>query len=224
MTSLDILYREVPRVIVSVLEMLEIEGLRRIKRDSLGCNLLQKFICPCILLPGDDSPELAEVKRINREVQIETEELVYGSRYDGKDDFAVVVQPFFKYSVVPLNLDGRPDDTYFSEDCFHFSERGHADMAIALWNNMLEPVGKKQTYNNFTNARNIIKCPTEAPTTNSTALPMTSNCSNKIQTWLASLLAVIALLIGWAATWLLLSCRDKRNKRKMQAAVEMTVF
>lgn len=39
--------------------------------------------------------------------------------------------------VIFLLQDGRPDHTYFSEDCFHFSERGHADMAVALWNNMV---------------------------------------------------------------------------------------
>uniref|UniRef100_A0A3Q2QY80 Phospholipase B1, membrane-associated n=1 Tax=Fundulus heteroclitus TaxID=8078 RepID=A0A3Q2QY80_FUNHE len=104
---------------------------------------------------------MAEMKRINRELQIETEKLVYGGRYDGREDFAVVVQPFFRNSIVPLNAEGLPDTTFFSEDCFHFSERGHAGMAAALWNNMLEPVGKKQSYNNFTNARNILKCPTE---------------------------------------------------------------
>ncbi|XP_044229893.1 phospholipase B1, membrane-associated [Thunnus albacares] len=263
MTSLDMLYKEVPRAMVNVLVILEIEGLRRIKRDSLGCNVLQKYVCPCFLLPGEDSPELTEVKRINRELQIETENLVYGGRYDDREDFAVVVQPFFKNSIVPLNADGTPDDTYFSADCFHFSERGHADMAVAIWNNMLEPVGKKQTYNNFTNARNNIKCPTEehpyiftkvnslpsvtttttapnnsttlplsttttttttttsALTPHSTALPLTTDCSGNVPVWLAAVLAVTGLLIGWAVTWLLLSCRAKRSKRTMMAAVEM---
>ncbi|XP_045919260.1 phospholipase B1, membrane-associated [Micropterus dolomieu] len=254
MTSLDMLYKEVPRTIVNVLEILEIEGLRRIKRDSLGCSVLQKYVCPCFLLAGEDSPELAEVKRINRELQVETEKLVYGGRYDDREDFAVVAQPFFKNSIVPLNADGRPDTTYFSEDCFHFSERGHADMAAALWNNMLEPVGKKQTYNNFTNARNNIKCPTEehpyiftkvnslpslttttaprtdstalphsssAPTAHSTGQPLTSDCTDHVPVWLAAVLAVLGLLIGWAVTWLLLSCRTKRSKKMMIAAVEM---
>uniref|UniRef100_UPI0037E7CE66 phospholipase B1, membrane-associated-like n=1 Tax=Semicossyphus pulcher TaxID=241346 RepID=UPI0037E7CE66 len=250
MTSLDMLYKEVPRVIVNVMEILEIEGLRRIKRDSLGCNVLQQFVCPCFLFPGEDSPELAEVKRINRELQTETEKLVYGGRYDGREDFAVVAQPFFQNTVVPVNADAKPDDTYFSEDCFHFSERGHADMATSLWNNMLEPVGKKQTYNNFRNSRNSIKCPTEenpyiftrvnslpsstsAPDTTVTKAPITQNtaqpppdCTDYVPVWLAAVLAVVGLLIGWGITWLLLSCRAKRSKGTMTGAVEMkgTVF
>ncbi|KAM4625850.1 phospholipase B1, membrane-associated-like [Polymixia lowei] len=238
--SLDILYKEVPRVMVNVLEVLEIEGLRRIKRDSLGCNLLQKFVCQCFLEPGDDSPELAEVKRINRDFQTETENVVYGGRYEGREDFTVVLQPFFRNTIVPLNSEGKPDATYFSEDCFHFSERGHADMAVSLWNNMLEPVGKKQTYNNFTNDRNNIKCPTEehpyiftkvnslpslittpVPTTHSTILPFTPTCSENVPVWAAAVLAVTGLLIGWGITWFFLSYRERRNRRKMQAAVEM---
>uniref|UniRef100_A0A087YCB0 Si:ch211-214p16.3 n=1 Tax=Poecilia formosa TaxID=48698 RepID=A0A087YCB0_POEFO len=229
-TSLDILYNEVPRTIVNVLEILEIEGLRRIKKDGLGCTLVQKQVCPCFLLPGEDSPELGEMKRINRELQTATENLVYEDRYKGREDFAVVLQPFFRNSIIPLNADGVPDTTYFSQDCFHFSERGHADMAAALWNNMLEPVGKKQTYNNFTNARNILKCPTEeqpyiftsvnsfpslttttAPTMGSTALPFTPECSGTVPAWLAAVLAVVGLLVGCAVTGLLLSYRHKRK-------------
>ncbi|KAM8913774.1 phospholipase B1, membrane-associated-like isoform 2-T2 [Spinachia spinachia] len=226
MTGLDMLYKEVPKMIVNILEILEIEGLRRLKKDSLGCNVLQKFVCPCFLLPGEDSPELAEIKRINRELQIETEKLVYGDRYAGREDFAAVVQPFFRNSMLPLNSDGRPDTTYFSVDCFHFSERGHADMASALWNNMLEPVGKKQTYNSFTNTRKNIRCPTEEHPYFFTKVNSVASCNDNVPVWLAAVLAVTGLLIGWAVTWLFLSCSAKRSKQKIFLAEEMkgTVF
>ncbi|XP_036928598.1 phospholipase B1, membrane-associated isoform X2 [Acanthopagrus latus] len=248
MTSLDMLYNEVPRAIVNILEILEIKGLRRIKRDSLECNVLQPLVCPCFLQAREDSLELAEMKRINRELQVETENVAYGGRYDGREDFAVVVQPFFQNTVVPLNADSKPDDTYFSVDCFHFSEQGHAEMAAALWNNMLEPVGQKQTYNNFRNTRNNIKCPTEenpyiftkvnsfpvpttpttptttAPTPHTTARPLTSDCADTVPVWLAAVLAVVGLLIGCVVTWLLFCWRSKRSKKRMTSdVVEMQV-
>lgn len=36
--------------------------------------------------------------------------------------------------------DGKPDLSYFAVDCFHLSEKGHAEMAMALWNNMVSAV------------------------------------------------------------------------------------
>ena len=35
---------------------------------------------------------------------------------------------------------GQADLSFFSVDCFHISERAHAEMAIALWNNMVRDV------------------------------------------------------------------------------------
>lgn len=243
MTSLDLLYNEVPRILVNVLEILQIEGLRRVKGDSLGCSVLQQFICTCFLSPSDDSPELAEIKRINQELQVETEKLVYSGRYDGREDFAVVTQPYFKNSMVPLNADGRTDTTYFSEDCFHFSERGHSSMASALWNNMLEPVGKKQTYNNFTDARNDLKCPTKehpyiftkvnslpsgttpAPPHPTTPVPPDPpKCpGSAVPVWLSPVLGVAGLLLGCGVTWLLFTYRAK-NIKKTSVEMNGTMF
>ncbi|XP_068509098.1 phospholipase B1, membrane-associated isoform X2 [Syngnathus scovelli] len=227
-TSLDLLYKEVPRTIVNILEILQMDGLRRIQRDSIGCNVIQPLACPCFLLPGDDSLELAEAKRINREIQIETERVAYSGRYDDRKDFAVVVQPFFRNSIIPLNADGRPDVTYFALDCFHFSERGHAKMAVAMWNNMLEPVGKKQTYNNFASGRDVIKCPTEEhpyifTKMNSAASLPSTHCSEGVPLWLTAVLAVLALLLGWAFTWLMLTCRAKMTGRSMNSVVPTEV-
>ncbi|KAL7388712.1 hypothetical protein ABVT39_019459 [Epinephelus coioides] len=161
MLSLDILHREVPRLLVNVVTILQIDPLRSIKRNTLGCSLLQRTNCPCVVNPAENSPELEEIKRINREYQAEIQHLISGNRYDGKEDFAVVLQPFLQNTFIPHIGTGEPDTSFFSVDCFHISDRAHAEMAIALWNNMLEPVGRKQTYNNFTYDRSKINCPSE---------------------------------------------------------------
>ncbi|KAL2099031.1 hypothetical protein ACEWY4_005511 [Coilia grayii] len=222
--SLDMLYNEVPRVLVNVAEILQIEDLRKIHTNSLGCQLLQKSLCPCFLIPGENSPELSEMKRINREFQVQTEALVSEGHYDGRDDFAVVIQPFFQNSVVPMNSVGQPDLDFFSVDCFHFTERGHAEMAIALWNNMLEPVDSKQIYNNFTHDRSKIKCPTKDHPYIFTRVPDTPQpvrCPESLPVWATAVLAVVSLVIGWAVTWALLSCRERRNSQEIASNVEM---
>ena len=56
----------------------------------------------------------------------------------------MVVQPFFLNTTLPRLLDGSVDMSYFAPDCFHFTQKGHRAIALALWNNMVEPLGKKR--------------------------------------------------------------------------------
>lgn len=57
---------------------------------------------------------------------------------------------------------------------------------------------------------------------NGASLPST-HCPEGVPVWLATVLAVSALLLGWALTWLILTCRAKSKKRSMTIAttVEM---
>ncbi|KAM7395163.1 hypothetical protein PAMA_006764 [Pampus argenteus] len=247
MLSLDTLYKEVPRLLVNVVEILQIDRLKAVNRNTLGCRLLQREGCPCVIIPDANSPEFEEIKRINSEYQAEIQYLISGDRYDGKEDFAVVLQPFLRHSFIPYIGTGEPDPSFFSVDCFHISERTNAEMAIALWNNMLEPVDRKQAYNNFTYDRSKIHCPSEAnpfiftkinslpsppvmttttdtPTSNTatTSSPaptiLVPKCTSPMPIWVPVVVGIFSLLAGIILTWIILSYVQRQKKN---VAVEM---
>ncbi|XP_060790814.1 phospholipase B1, membrane-associated [Neoarius graeffei] len=225
--ALDILYHEVPRVLVNFVEILQIESLRKIKSNTTECTILQPTLCACFLRPEENSEELDEMKRINRQIQTETAQLVFGGRYEGREDFAVVLQPFFRSTVLPMGEDRQPDLSFFSVDCFHFTERGHAEMAIALWNNMLEPVGSKQTYNNFTHDRSKILCPSEdhpfiftqvnsfssEPVDPVVPTPLPKSPQGSVALWVTVLLTISGALVGGVLAWFTMSCYERRKRR-----------
>ncbi|XP_017311278.2 phospholipase B1, membrane-associated isoform X1 [Ictalurus punctatus] len=239
MKALDLLHKEVPRVLVNVLTVPEMEVLRMVKKSSLGCSFFPRDVCPCLMTPGDNSSALTELKLINQEYQTEMTKLISGERYDGHEDFTVVLQPFLQNTTFPLDKEGNPDLSYFTLDCFHFSERAQSEMAISLWNNMLEPLGNKQTFNNFTYDRTKLRCPSETlrpfiytkmnshpdyfttpePTSRSTPVPNSptpcpNSCHNSVPMWVPALFGVAGLLLGWVVTWLFMRRWIKKQKNE----------
>ncbi|XP_058846609.1 phospholipase B1, membrane-associated [Acipenser ruthenus] len=154
--ALDMLYEEMPRMLVNLVEILPLEGLRDLKKETLGC-LLQRSFCSCLILPPDNSTELKELIEMNSVFQKKMEELIASGRYDKRDDFAVILQPYAKNAVPPRLPDGKVDFSYFTPDCFHFTIKGHEEMAKGLWNNMFQPEGKKDILDTFTNIK--ANCP-----------------------------------------------------------------
>jgi len=144
--GLDILHNQLPRTLVNVAEILPIWNLPRLK-NGFGadetCRLLQGISCG--LVSNGNETELKFVEEQTRLYQKETQDLIGSGRYDTRDDFTVVNQPFFRNTDVPYAANGQVDTTFFAPDCFHFSSKGHAMAANMLWRNMLEPVGKKTT-------------------------------------------------------------------------------
>ncbi|MGH0147774.1 UNVERIFIED_CONTAM: hypothetical protein FKN15_051204, partial [Acipenser sinensis] len=127
---------QMPRMLVNLVEILPLEGLRDLKKETLGC-LLQRSFCSCLILPPDNSTELKELIEMNSVFQKKMEELIASGRYDKRDDFAVILQPYAKKAVPPRLPDGKVDFSYFTPDCFHFTIKGHEEMAKGLWNNMV---------------------------------------------------------------------------------------
>lgn len=82
-----------------------------------------------------------------------------------RDDFTVVLQPFMKLFNAPDDPIRRfsevIDISYITHDCFHFSQKGHALAANMLWNNLLEPIGRKTT-TKLSGILDEFKCPTSS--------------------------------------------------------------
>nr|XP_022333388.1 uncharacterized protein LOC111130532 [Crassostrea virginica] len=155
--ALDILHKNIPRAFVNVVETLNIADISALN-EGLICDTIHFFLCRCGTFPTETEKE--EMQAAVRSYQQGIRDLVSSGRYDTRDDFTVVAQPFFEDTAIPrLPNTNEADLSYFAPDCFHLSEKGHRAAAEALWNNMIEPVGDKRL--KWT-PEEPIECPTES--------------------------------------------------------------
>ncbi|XP_034530832.1 phospholipase B1, membrane-associated isoform X2 [Notolabrus celidotus] len=159
--ALDMMMNEIPRTIVNVVQILQMRPLREVQRPSLGCQLQKRF-CSCLVQPQDNSTELEELVEINNEFQTRLEKILDSDRFF-KKDFAVILQPYLEKAEPPRLPDGTIDLSFFTADCFHFTVKGHEELAKGLWNNMFQPVGKKDKINTFSESVKLICPPKEHP-------------------------------------------------------------
>jgi len=140
--TLDKLHAAVPRALVNVALIFDIAPVAQLANGNFWCSLAHALVCAC----GQDVSNAPRLRELTHGYQKVTEDLIASGRYNTRDDFTVVLQPFFKNTEPPV-LPGQPDETdmsFFSADCFHFSAKGQGAAALSLWNNMCEPFGKKQ--------------------------------------------------------------------------------
>jgi phospholipase B1, membrane-associated len=141
-TALDYLHVNLPRTLVNVVTLVDTVLAQQLNQGGLVCKTLHYFTCKCAAFAKDP----ASVKIFNDAYQAAAHRVVEDGRYDNDPQFTVVIQPFFQDTTLPLKEDGSIDYSFFAPDCFHFSAKGHAATAQALWNSMFEAVGKKKTY------------------------------------------------------------------------------
>ncbi|XP_078145747.1 phospholipase B1, membrane-associated [Centroberyx gerrardi] len=159
--ALDLMMDEIPRMIVNVVQILPMKPLREVQKPNVGCQLQRKF-CSCLVLPEENSTELKELVEMNVEFQRRLEKLLHSDRFF-KDDFAVVLQPYLTYAGPPRLSNGSLDLSFFAADCFHFTIKGHEELAKGLWNNMFQPEGGKEMIKTFSEPVKLICPPKEHP-------------------------------------------------------------
>ncbi|KAL5463323.1 hypothetical protein EMCRGX_G032215 [Ephydatia muelleri] len=136
--TLDILQTKLPRTFVNLVQILDVTKLAPL--SSPWCDLVHSVVCRCATTgSAEDRQVTSEASHM---YQAAVQRLIDSGRYDNTDDFTVVLQPFVSGIELP-NKDGEPDKSYFAPDCFHFSTKGHKEMAVGLWNNMMEAEGQK---------------------------------------------------------------------------------
>jgi phospholipase B1 len=149
--ALDILKARMPRTLVNFVTVLNVAELEDL-HEGIRCQSLQNLMCDC----GVNKKTREQVRVVNFEYQKATNALIDSGIYDTSDDFTVVRQPFMEHMKVPVKSDGLADFSYFSPDCFHFSQKGHEAAAVELWNNMMQRVGQKTT---LWNLLDTLQCP-----------------------------------------------------------------
>ncbi|XP_049799885.1 phospholipase B1, membrane-associated-like [Schistocerca nitens] len=160
--ALDYLHQHMPRAFVNLIPALDASVSVRVKRTFM-CRMMHLFFCQCAHF-GRARDKIGAISQLAQAYQRAEEELVASGRYDTRDDFTVVLQPFFKAFNTPADPVQRRkeaiDISFLTHDCFHFSQKGHALGANMLWNNMLEPVGNKSE-RGLRHVFEDFRCPTE---------------------------------------------------------------
>ncbi|XP_071455799.1 phospholipase B1, membrane-associated-like [Hetaerina americana] len=167
--ALDYLYDNVPRLFINIIPIID-PTINPRTTSGVVCSIIRRLGCRCLFTESTVEEGVLKLSSIVRQYQEAEKDLVFGGLYDGRDDFTVEWQPFFRALNAPQRI-GEPEDPRMLEllekeasiwtmDCFHFNQRGHMTMAIQMWNNMLEPVGNKtETFDRF--LINKYKCPTK---------------------------------------------------------------
>jgi len=138
--AINVFHATVPRAFVNLVEVLDLSILPDLSK-GLICPMLHRYLCKNVAAGKDN----AAVKLLIQEYNQKIFSLVSTGKYETRDDFTVVIQPFLRNTTYPRQSNGEPDWSFFAPDCFHFSAKGHASAGEALWNNMMEPVGEKST-------------------------------------------------------------------------------
>merc|ERR1711962_1973403 len=103
--ALDYLHDHVPRAFVNLVEVLNVEMAAEVAK-GLVCNAVHLFVCNCASNPKNSAAR-EELMALKEGYRNATLELATSGRYDTKEDFTVVLQPFYRDTQVPRTDNGK---------------------------------------------------------------------------------------------------------------------
>ncbi|KAK6624207.1 hypothetical protein RUM44_011066 [Polyplax serrata] len=153
MELLDFFYLNMPKTFVNLVVMPHIPYYAELINPPFRqCFPMQLMTCSCLFGGLSPKNKLARVIEMTKKFQHIQEEIVESGRYNNRDDFVVVYQPTNLNSHFPkLPLEKRSfkidphDYSYVAIDCIHYTQKLHARIANAYWNNLFEDPGNKTT-------------------------------------------------------------------------------
>jgi phospholipase B1 len=159
--SLRYLADNVPRAFVNLVNVLNVNRL--LELDDPFCQAMHKIECPCLL---DETDGSEWSRALVKDYQDLTHTLVDSGELE-RDSFTVVVQPFFENFEIPTVYNAttgtmQKDVSYLAADCFHMSGKAHVVAAKALWENMISPIGEKESFTRVGDYKDSLACPDEA--------------------------------------------------------------
>ncbi len=97
----------------------DVRSIKDLRNSSYICQTLLREICPCAAFPTTEQAET--LYRYIRQYHQMLIKLIESQRYEGRDDFTVVIQPFMTKTKLPYKDNNTIDFSYFAPDCFHYS-------------------------------------------------------------------------------------------------------
>ncbi|XP_053670197.1 phospholipase B1, membrane-associated-like [Anopheles nili] len=158
--TLRYLRDNMPRTFVNLVSVPSVAKVVMLSRKPFACQSLHHGECSCWVgqLYNQSDASRDRWARIQDQYTRVEKEIAESQEFRGLDEFAVVYQPWSLN--VSMKMNGKDIDySLLSYDCFHMSQKGNAFAGTALWNNMLEPVGKKSP--NWRPLFKNFKCPTK---------------------------------------------------------------
>ncbi|XP_061392219.1 phospholipase B1, membrane-associated-like, partial [Musca vetustissima] len=141
--AFTLLRDNVPRLLVNLLPAPNmVTTLGQLRNVPLQCKAVHLFGCRCVFGPAHNETSWRVASEFFTRWQA-VDEYVAAMPAFQTDDFAVVYQPFTANAKLPRDPKGDVDLRFFSSDCFHWSQLGHAAIANSLWNNMLQMPHRK---------------------------------------------------------------------------------